>query len=91
MSTTTLSTFAENGLKAIYEATSEKALDSAFDAFFAKNVEFIVNGKKTTHDQYKARLWNEKRNERTATVNFAGAVEVPSDDKHPRDVSLVRS
>lgn len=82
----TLSVFAENNLKAIYQATKQKAFDDAFDAFFAQDVDITVNGRKISREEYKQQLWNEKHDERSASVKFPGVVEVPVDPKQPEKV-----
>ena len=85
----TLTTFSENGLRAVYVATTQKAFDAAFDAFFSQHVEVTFNGKKTARAQFKKELWDEKHQERRGTVTFLGAVEADNKEKRPANVSLV--
>ena len=82
-----LTTFSENGLKAVYTSMTEKAFDAAFDNLYSMHLDVMFNGKKMSRAQFKKELWNETHNERRGTVTFVGAVEVDNTDKHPNSVS----
>ena len=83
-----LSTFAEGGLRAVYTATNKNAFDTAFSEFFARNVEVTLNGKKVDSAHFKQELWNEKHNERRGTVTYLGIVEYDK-DKKPANVRVI--
>ncbi|KAF7345040.1 hypothetical protein MVEN_01666900 [Mycena venus] len=74
-----LKTWAEQHLSSIIKATTKTAFDSAFDAFLSKNAKITVNGKHVSRDDYQKQLQGEGFDEAGATVQFSGAVEVPSE------------
>ncbi|KAJ6542800.1 hypothetical protein B0H19DRAFT_1171954 [Mycena capillaripes] len=75
-----LKTWAEQHLSSIIKATTETAFDSAFEAFLSKHVTITVNGKNVSRDEYKKQLQGEGFDEAGATVEFSGAVEIPSEN-----------
>ena len=83
-----LSTFAEGGLRAVYTATNRNNFETAFGEFFARNVEVTLNGKKVDSEHFKQELWNEKHNERRGTVTYLGIVEYDK-DKKPANVRVI--
>ncbi|KAJ7154459.1 hypothetical protein B0H12DRAFT_1247006 [Mycena haematopus] len=74
-----LKTWAEQHLSSIIKATSKTAFDSAFDAFVSKKATIVVNGKHISRDEYQKQIQGEGFDEAGATVQFSGAVEVPSE------------
>ncbi|KAI0920222.1 hypothetical protein AcW1_002025 [Taiwanofungus camphoratus] len=84
-----LTDWTENSISAIIQATSQAQLDSAFDAFIAKDAHITVNGKHVSRAQYKERFQSEKSTESSANVSFTGAVEVPKDENHPTNAGSV--
>ncbi len=76
-----LCNFVENNLRAIYEATTTKAFENAFDRFFSYELDVTVNGEASTRGSYKQQLWDESHRERSAFVNFLGLLAVPGDSE----------
>ncbi|KAJ7817554.1 hypothetical protein B0H14DRAFT_2344442 [Mycena olivaceomarginata] len=74
-----LKAWAEQHLSSIIQATTKTAFDSAFDAFLSKNATITLNGKDISRDEYQKQLQGEGFDEAGATVQFSGAVEVPSE------------
>lgn len=73
-----LTTFAENAITAIFQATDKKAFDAAFDSFVATHpTSIVVNGETLTREQYHDKLWDTKFLEAGAQVQFLGAVGNP--------------
>ena len=83
----TLTTFAEDNLRLIYSATTQKAFDAAFESLFSKHLEVTLNGQKSTRAHFKSMLWNEKHGERRGTVAFAGSVQASAGGERPEDVN----
>jgi hypothetical protein len=82
-----LTDWAEGQLSAILKATTEAHFDSAFDAFISKHANITVNGQSLSRDQYKQQLLGESAvNKQSASVQFSGTVEVPTDAEQPVDV-----
>lgn len=82
-----LTDWAEGHLSAILKATTEAHFDSAFDAFISNHVNITVNGKPLSREQYKQQLLGESAvNKQSASVQFSGTVEVPTDAEQPVDV-----
>ncbi|KAF7795748.1 hypothetical protein EIP86_006915 [Pleurotus ostreatoroseus] len=74
--------FVENGLRAIYEATTKNVFEDAFDQFFSRELDVTVNGETATRQYYKQLLWDEKYHERSVSASFLGLLAVPSDNEH---------
>ncbi|KAF8169154.1 hypothetical protein K438DRAFT_1983472 [Mycena galopus ATCC 62051] len=77
-----LKTWAQQHLSSIIQATTKPSFDSAFDSFLSKHVTITVNGKNISRDEYQKQLQGEGFDEAGATVQFSGAVEVPSGDSN---------
>ncbi|PSR76824.1 hypothetical protein PHLCEN_2v8205 [Hermanssonia centrifuga] len=75
-----LSTWAQNRLTAIFQATTQDDFDLAYENFVAKQVHITVNGKHVSRADYKTQLWQEKGLESGAEVSYPGTVEVPGTD-----------
>jgi len=76
-----LTTWAEERLRAIFNAEGKAQLTEAFDAFVAPHAHITVNGASLSRAQYLARFANEEAAERSqdpAQVSFSGAVASPS-------------
>ena len=86
-----LATFAENGLRAIYTATTKRAFDDAFNAFYSTRVAVTLNGKEIAQAEFREQLWSTKNDERRGTVSFAGVVQASADEENPDSVSRLRS
>jgi hypothetical protein len=85
-----LTDWAEGHLSAILTSTTEADFDNAFDAFLSTNAHISVNGKQLSRDQYKQQLLGESAvNKESASVQFNGTVEVPTDAEQPVDAGLV--
>lgn len=85
-----LTDWAEGHLSAILKATTEAEFDNAFDAFISTRAHITVNGKNISREQYKQQLIGESAvNKQSASVQFNGTVEVPTDTEQPVDVSFV--
>lgn len=73
-----LTTFAENAITAIFQATDKTTFDAAFDSFIATHpTSIVVNGETLTREQYHDKLWDTKFLEAGAQVQFLGAVGNP--------------
>lgn len=73
-----LTTFAENAITAIFQATDKKTFDAAFDSFVATHpTSIVVNGETLSREQYHDKLWDTKFLEAGAQVQFLGAVGNP--------------
>jgi hypothetical protein len=70
----------EGRLTAIYQAKSRDDFDTAFDEFISKDVEITVNGAKTTREQYKQTLEQQRFLENHATLKFDGIVQAQLPD-----------
>jgi len=82
-----LSQWTKNHLTAIIQATSASALNASLDAFLFKDAVITVNGRNITRTEFTTLLRTEKFEEATASISFAGAVEVPA---NPKSGELVR-
>lgn len=74
----TLTQWTKNHLTAIIQAKSASALNATLDAFLFKDAAITVNGRHITRAEFTTLLRAEKLEETTASISFAGAVEVPS-------------
>ncbi|KZT05090.1 uncharacterized protein LAESUDRAFT_715133 [Laetiporus sulphureus 93-53] len=85
-----LTDWVEQGIKNIYTATTENALNAALDAFLKRDARLTVNGKAVTPQQYAALLRSEKAGELSASVKFDSVVAVPvtSDESVPQTGSV---
>jgi len=84
-----LTTWTEEHISAIYNATTTADLDASLDAFLTKHAHITVNGKHLSREGYKALLAAEKANELNARVTFGGAIFVPSNSEKPADAGTV--
>ncbi|KAJ3540168.1 hypothetical protein NM688_g6263 [Phlebia brevispora] len=89
LAVTSLDIFVEDNLKTLYQATSKKVFDIAFESFFAEHLDVTVNGEAVSRAQYKQELWCERYAERNATVAFHGVLAVPSDNEHLNEAGTV--
>lgn len=79
-----LTTWAEQQLTALFQATDQTAFDAAFDAFVAAQpTSLVVNGEPLSRDAYKAQIWKDKFLEAGAQVRFLGVNSVPSNPQQP--------
>ncbi|KDQ62790.1 hypothetical protein JAAARDRAFT_171387 [Jaapia argillacea MUCL 33604] len=85
---TTLTSWTESQITAILQATTPIAFDEALENFLAPDAEITVNGKPLSKEQYKALLQKDKLQESSATVDFSGAVEVPTDGEKAGTVGV---
>ena len=83
----TLTQWTENHITAIINATNQKDLTSAVDAFLSKDATIVINGIQISHAEFEKQLQLEKFDEAGATTAFVGAVQVPADKDKPFDVS----
>ena len=90
-STTTLTIFAESGLRSILTATTPPAFSLAFDAFFSRFLEATLNGKTMSRAEFKLALLDVQRNARESTVDFSGAVQASKSGEKPDAVSLLQT
>lgn len=75
----TLTSWVEQRLKAVLEASIKHDFDIAFDAFVAPSATITLNGQKVSRAHYSQLLWKEQDHDRSITVNFKGTVAVPKD------------
>ncbi|KAF9560335.1 hypothetical protein CPC08DRAFT_477156 [Agrocybe pediades] len=85
----TLTNWAKNHITAIFTATNATDFDSAMNAFLSDKAVITVNGVQTSRADFISQTQGEKFDEIGATVNFAGAVEVPSDPNQPINAGSV--
>ncbi|GBE77643.1 hypothetical protein SCP_0105230 [Sparassis crispa] len=84
--------WAEEHLRAIFNAVSEDVYDNAFDAFISKHVHVTVNGRYLSREHYKRLLRFEKIFDLAAApaeLSFEGVVEAPADEDHPTNAGTV--
>ncbi|KAI0338584.1 hypothetical protein BDW22DRAFT_687130 [Trametopsis cervina] len=81
-----LTSWARSHITTLLQATTPGEFDSAFDAFFAADIEQIMmNGEHITRDQYKQRLQRAKAFEQGAEVTFLGTVEAKSEKEGEKE------
>ena len=84
---TSLTTWTEQHILAIFDAKTEDDFDKAFDAFVSQHATITLNGKRISRDAYKKHLQGENSGEvAPAVFNVVGAVEVPSNERNPAAV-----
>jgi len=72
-----LTTWTEEHLTTLIQASTQDAFDTAFDNFISQNVDITFNGAPLTRDQYKQQVQSEQLLERAATVTFNSIVQAP--------------
>lgn len=82
--------WAEGHIASILKATTTASFNEAFDNFLSKHASITVNGQHLSRDQYKQQLLGESAvNKDSASVQFDGVVEVPTDQEEPVKVRLL--
>jgi len=84
-----LTNWTEQHLTTLFQATALADFNNAFDAFIAHNASITVNGQKTSRDDYKQMLGNKTAGEASASVNFLGTVEIPTNGSEPLTAGTV--
>lgn len=85
-----LTNWTEQHLTTIFQATNQTDFTSAVNAFLSDKVAITVNGVSVSRADFVNQISAEKFDEQSATVTFAGAVEVPADSNNPITVSSIR-
>lgn len=75
----TLTSWAEDRLTTLLKASTQPDFDHAFDAFFAHDASFTVNGAPLSRAEYAQRMFAGQDRDHEVTVVFPGALEIPSD------------
>jgi hypothetical protein len=73
-----LDQWVKNHITAIIQAQTQADLESAVDAFLAKNATLVVNGAQLSQADFVQQLSSENFAEEGATVTFGGSVQVPA-------------
>lgn len=81
-----LAVWAQNGIAALYQATSQSTFINALDAFLAQNVNITVNGMLISRANFSNQIQFNHFDEINAIVKFIGTVEVPTNESQPLQV-----
>ncbi|KAF4586218.1 hypothetical protein EYR38_010492 [Pleurotus pulmonarius] len=85
-----VSTWVQNALTEIFNATIQTAFDHAFDACFSQDVTVVRNDANVARDEYKKALKDLKFPQQTANVKFSGSVSSRDEPSHgPLEVCRV--
>jgi len=74
-----LTDWAQDSINALMQATAAE-FDQAFDNFIANDAHITLNGKRISRDAYKKAIEDETSGETSASVNFLGSVENPTNN-----------
>ncbi|KAF4568371.1 hypothetical protein EYR40_010226 [Pleurotus pulmonarius] len=85
-----VSTWVQNALTEIFNATIQTAFDHAFDACFSQDVTVVRNDANVARDEYKKALQDLKFPQQTANVKFSGSVSSRDEPSHgPLETGMV--
>lgn len=82
-----LSTFIKNNLTTLWDASTQSAFYTAFDAFVSADVSVIVNGKETSRAAYAQMLWQAREGAKSVKLRFEESNDVPTDPHEIEPVS----
>ncbi|KAH9837639.1 uncharacterized protein C8Q71DRAFT_706044 [Rhodofomes roseus] len=71
-----LTTWIQDRISALYQATTEAAFNEAFDVLLHQDAQIYVNGARLTRVEYKRQVQEQKLVEHSATLTFSNAVQV---------------
>ncbi|KAI0338588.1 hypothetical protein BDW22DRAFT_1432388 [Trametopsis cervina] len=79
----TLTSWTQTRIQNLFAATTQAQFQEAYDAFFAQDVQLTVNNRSISRSDFENELWQTASTKTSASVQFLGTVEIPTDSSNP--------
>lgn len=86
----TLTSWTQTRIQNLFAATTQAQFQEAYDAFFAQDVQLTVNNRTISRSDFENELWQTASTKTSASVQFLGTVEIPTDSSNPLEVRILR-